>query len=117
MLVTLDEFLFRMTDAQLHPRLFIPAGLLALQEMAEEALLQPDAIIGIELQPVGRRHREGGRVRPAMKSRRFFSNCSGVRVSGPATGSPVTRLRGPRSPTPCCTGRIARGYQLEMNSE
>ena len=30
---------------------------------------------------------------------------------------PVTRLRGPRSPTPCCTAITARGYQLLRNSQ
>src|SRR5262249_2714378 len=53
MLVTLDEFLFRVTDKQLHPRLFAPASIVAFQKMAEEPLLQPDTIIRIELQPVG----------------------------------------------------------------
>ena len=32
---------------------------------------------------------------------------------GPATGSPVTTLLAPRSPTPCCTAVTWRGYQLE----
>jgi hypothetical protein len=44
---------------------------------------------------------------------RFFFNCSSVMVSGPATGSPVTTLFGPRVPTPCCTAVTWRGYQLE----
>ncbi len=35
------------------------------------------------------------------------------RLSGPATGSPVTTLLAPRSPMPCCTAVTWRGYQLE----
>src|SRR5262249_20221417 len=53
MLMTLNEFLFRVTDKELHPRLFAPASILSFQKNAEEPLLQPDTIIRIELQPVG----------------------------------------------------------------
>ena len=35
----------------------------------------------------------------------------------PATGSPVTRLRGPREPTPCWTFETWRGYHFAPKSE
>jgi hypothetical protein len=44
---------------------------------------------------------------------RFFFSSASDSVFGPATGSPVTTLFGPRSPTPYCTAVTWRGYQLE----
>src|SRR5262249_17276636 len=41
-----------MAHLQLHPRLLIPAGVLALEEMAEEFLLQGYAIVRVEMRPV-----------------------------------------------------------------
>src|ERR1017187_10725418 len=46
------EFLARMTNVELHPRLLVPAVLLALEEVAEELLLQPDAIVGVIMRPM-----------------------------------------------------------------
>src|SRR5262249_55875932 len=37
---------------QLHLRLLSPAGVLALEEVSEEFLLQGDAVIGVEMRPV-----------------------------------------------------------------
>src|ERR1035437_7273712 len=37
-------------------------------------------------------------------------------LSGPATGSPVTKLLAPRKPTPCCTLATWRGCQLFKKS-
>src|SRR5215475_3887760 len=41
-----------MTDVELHPRLLVPAVLLALEEMTEEPLLQVDAVIRVVVCPV-----------------------------------------------------------------
>src|SRR5690242_20966934 len=51
-LVPLDELLARMADLQLHLRLARPAGVLTFEEMAEKALLQIDAVVGVEMRPV-----------------------------------------------------------------
>ena len=51
-LVPLDEFLAGMADLQLHARLLVPAGVLALEEVAEEAFLQADAVVRVEVRPV-----------------------------------------------------------------
>src|SRR5690606_5905325 len=50
-LVALDE-LVDVTDLELDLGLLVPAGALALQEMPEKLLLQPDAVVGIEMRPV-----------------------------------------------------------------
>src|SRR6185312_16696720 len=50
-LVALDEAV-DMAQLELHTRLLVPAGVLAFEEMAEEALLQAHAVIGIELGPM-----------------------------------------------------------------
>ena len=42
-----------MADLQLHRRLAVPAGVLAFEEMAEEALLQREAVVGVEMRPMG----------------------------------------------------------------
>ena len=47
-----DEFLARMTDVELHARLLVPAVLLALEEVAEELLLQVDAVVGVIVRPM-----------------------------------------------------------------
>src|SRR5450759_4948800 len=47
-----NEFLARMTDVELHARLLVPAVLLALEEVAEELLLQPDAVVGVIMRPM-----------------------------------------------------------------
>ena len=49
----LDEVLARMADLQLDARLPSPAGVLALEEMAEETLLQVEAVVGVEMRPMG----------------------------------------------------------------
>ena len=51
MLGALDEAV-DVTDLQLHRRLLVPAVLLAVQEMVEEAQLQFAAVIGVEMRPV-----------------------------------------------------------------
>src|SRR6185437_11875267 len=51
-LVPLDEALAGMAELELDRRLAVPAGILTLEEMAEEAFLQPHAVIGIEIRPV-----------------------------------------------------------------
>src|ERR1035437_5742272 len=51
-LVADDEFLARMTNVELHPRLLVPAVLLALEEVAEELLLQSNAIVGVIMRPM-----------------------------------------------------------------
>ncbi len=51
-LVPLDEFLPRMTHLQQHFRLLGPAGVLALEEMVEEFLLQADAVVRVEVRPM-----------------------------------------------------------------
>ncbi len=51
-LVALDEFLARMTDLEQHLRLLAPAGILALEEMTEEPLLQVDPVVRVEMRPV-----------------------------------------------------------------
>src|SRR6185503_9265249 len=43
------ELLARMADVERHPRLLIPAGVLALEEMAEEAFLQLLAVTAVEV--------------------------------------------------------------------
>src|SRR4051795_4031958 len=48
----LDELLARVADLQQHARVALPAGLLALQVMAEELLLHGHAVAGIEVRPV-----------------------------------------------------------------
>src|SRR6185437_5058921 len=48
-----NEFFAGVADLQLNARLFVPTGSLALQEMAEKALLQLEAIIGVKMRPVG----------------------------------------------------------------
>ena len=49
---TLDERLARMPHLQQHRGLPVPAVVGALEEMVEEALLQTDAVVGIERRPV-----------------------------------------------------------------
>src|SRR6266571_7003128 len=51
LLVPLDE-LVDVADLQQHLRLLLPAGVLALEEMPEELLLQSDAVVGVEVRPV-----------------------------------------------------------------
>ena len=51
-LVTLEEFLPGMPHLQHDPRLPPPARVLALQEVAEELLLQRDAVVRVEVRPV-----------------------------------------------------------------
>src|SRR3974390_3779121 len=51
-LVPLDERLAGMTDLQLQLRLARPAGVLAFEEMPEEALLQIDTVVRVEMRPV-----------------------------------------------------------------
>jgi len=53
----------------------------------------------------------------APRSARLRASSSSESVSGPATSSPVMRLRAPRSPIPCCTFVTCRGYQLAKNVE
>src|SRR5208282_2071349 len=52
LLVTLDESLAGMAQLELDRRLALPAGVLALEEMAEEALLQLDAVVRVETRPM-----------------------------------------------------------------
>jgi hypothetical protein len=47
-----DEFLSRMTHLQLRARLLRPAGVLAVQEIVEEAQLLRAAVVGVEMRPV-----------------------------------------------------------------
>ena len=42
-----------MADVERHARLLVPAGVLAFEEMAEEALLQRVAVIAVEMREVG----------------------------------------------------------------
>src|SRR3954462_3335993 len=51
-LVAQDELLPRVAHLELHARLPVPAVALPLQEIAEEALLQFDAVVRIERRPV-----------------------------------------------------------------
>src|SRR5262249_38141083 len=51
-LVPLDELLSRMAHLQQDLGLLAPARILALEKMGEEFLLQPDAIVGVEVGPV-----------------------------------------------------------------
>src|SRR5262245_18422334 len=51
-LVPLDEFFAGMAHLQQHFRLPAPAGVLALEEVAEELLLQLQAIVRVEMRPV-----------------------------------------------------------------
>ena len=51
-LVPQHELLARMAHVELHLRLLVPAVLLALEEIAEEALLQADAVVGVIMRPV-----------------------------------------------------------------
>src|SRR5262249_43180606 len=51
-LVTLDELLADVANLELHFGLPGPAGVLALEVVAEELLLQRDAVVGIEMRPV-----------------------------------------------------------------
>ena len=46
-----DELVY-MAHLQLHWRLLVPAGVLAFEEMTEEALLYLHAVIGVEVRPV-----------------------------------------------------------------
>src|ERR1700732_1617230 len=64
-LVPLDESI-DVADLKLHAPLLVPAGVLALEEMAEEALLQLHAVIGIELGPV----LDAVRLEPFLRRRR-----------------------------------------------
>jgi hypothetical protein len=41
-----------MADVELHPRLLVPAVLLAFEKIAEESLLQVDAIVRVVVRPV-----------------------------------------------------------------
>lgn len=50
--VPLDERLAGVTDLQLHARLLVPAGVLALEEVAKKALLQADSVVRVEVRPV-----------------------------------------------------------------
>src|SRR5439155_25205805 len=52
LLVSLDEFLAGMTHLELDSRLLLPPGVFAFQEMAEELLLERDAIVRVEVRPV-----------------------------------------------------------------
>ncbi len=52
---------------------------------------------------------------PGVSAQSLASSSFG-NVSGPATGSPVTLLLAPRSPTPCCTLATWRGCQLLKKS-
>src|SRR3974390_2941664 len=51
-LVADDEFLSGMADIELPLWLLVPAVLLALKEIAEELLLQIDAVVGVVMRPV-----------------------------------------------------------------
>src|SRR5205814_7939756 len=48
----LFELLARPADLEEHARLVAPPGVLALEEVPEEPLLQADAIVGVEMGPV-----------------------------------------------------------------
>jgi hypothetical protein len=50
--VALDELFAGVADLQLHFGLLVPAGILALEEVAEELLLQSESIVRIEMCPV-----------------------------------------------------------------
>ena len=50
--MALDELLARVAHQQDHLRLLSPTRVLALEEMAKESLLDPHAVIGVELGPV-----------------------------------------------------------------
>jgi hypothetical protein len=47
-----DKFLTGMTNVELHPRLLVPAVVLAFEEMAEEFLLKGDAVVGVVVRPM-----------------------------------------------------------------
>jgi hypothetical protein len=49
----LRELLAGAADVEQHRRLPVPAGVLALEEMSEEALLQADTVIGVEMREMG----------------------------------------------------------------
>src|SRR4029077_4170168 len=51
-LVAYDEFFARMPNIELHARLLVPAVLLSLEEVVEEALLQVDAVAGVVVSPL-----------------------------------------------------------------
>src|SRR5262245_17739597 len=51
-LVPLDEFLAGMAHLQQNLRLLAPAAVLALEEVAEELLLQLQSVVRIEVRPV-----------------------------------------------------------------
>src|SRR5258708_8529065 len=55
-----------MAHLELHAWLLVPTGVLALEEMAEEALLQLHAVIGVELGPV----LDAMRFEPFLRRRR-----------------------------------------------
>src|SRR5438094_687050 len=52
-LLPLRECLARMADLQLNARLRVPAGVFALEEVPEETLLQAQAVVGVEMRPMG----------------------------------------------------------------
>src|SRR5262249_60523632 len=52
LLVPLHEALTRVAHLQHDGGLLLPAGVLALEEVSEEALLQADAVVGVEVRPV-----------------------------------------------------------------
>src|ERR1700719_4488055 len=51
-LVPGNEFFTGMAHLRQHFRLLVPAGVLALEKMAEEFLLQLESVVGIEMRPV-----------------------------------------------------------------
>src|SRR5437763_2790656 len=51
-LAPLDKFLAGVAHLQQHLRLFAPAGVLTLEEVTEELLLQLQAIVRVEMRPV-----------------------------------------------------------------
>ena len=51
-LVADDEFFTRVADIELNARLLVPTVAFAFEEIAEELLLQTDAVVGVVMRPV-----------------------------------------------------------------